>query len=38
MSEEDAELTLRALTSWARYAELFAYDDQTRRFSLDNPT
>ena len=38
MSEEDAELTLRALTSWARYAELFAYDDQTGRFSLDNPT
>jgi len=37
MSEEDAESTLRALTSWARYAELFAYDDQTRRFSLDNP-
>ncbi len=37
MSEEDAESTLRALISWARYAELFAYDDRTRVFSLENP-
>ena len=38
MSEEDAEATLRALISWSRYAELFAYDDHTRRFTLENPT
>ena len=37
MSEDDAEATLRAITSWARYAELFAYDDKTGRFTLDNP-
>jgi len=38
MSEEDADLTLRALISWGRYAELFAYDDHARRFTLENPT
>jgi NitT/TauT family transport system ATP-binding protein len=37
MSESDTEATLRAITSWARYAELFAYDDKTGRFTLDNP-
>jgi NitT/TauT family transport system ATP-binding protein len=29
----DAEQTLRAVTAWGRYAELFAYDDKTRTFS-----
>jgi NitT/TauT family transport system ATP-binding protein len=38
MSESAAEQTLRAVTSWARYAELFAYDDQTRTFTLENPS
>ncbi len=37
MSSEDAEATLRAVTGWARYAELFAYDDHGKRFTLDNP-
>jgi NitT/TauT family transport system ATP-binding protein len=37
MSEADTEATLRAITSWARYGELFAYDDKTGRFTLDNP-
>jgi NitT/TauT family transport system ATP-binding protein len=23
--------------SWARYAELFAYDEQAEMFSLENP-
>jgi NitT/TauT family transport system ATP-binding protein len=23
--------------SWARYAELFAYDEQSETFSLENP-
>jgi NitT/TauT family transport system ATP-binding protein len=38
MSPESAEQTLRALVSWARYAEIFAYDDETGTFSLENPT
>ena len=38
MSPEAAEQTLRALVSWARYAEIFAYDDETGSFSLENPT
>jgi NitT/TauT family transport system ATP-binding protein len=29
----DAEQTLRAVTAWGRYAELFAYDDKTKTFS-----
>jgi len=24
--------------SWGRYAEAFAYDDQSQTFSLENPT
>ena len=38
MSAEDAELTLRSITAWGRYAEAFAYDDDTQTFSLENPT
>ena len=37
MSEEDAEQTLRAVVSWARYAEAFAYDDANATFNLENP-
>jgi NitT/TauT family transport system ATP-binding protein len=37
MSEEDAEQTLRAVTSWARYGEAFAYDEDSGVFSLENP-
>jgi len=37
MSEELANDTLRAVVSWARYGEVFAYDDDTDVFSLDNP-
>ena len=29
MSPEAADQTLRAVTDWGRYAEAFAYDDQT---------
>ena len=35
---DEAEQTLRAVTAWARFAELFAYDDESETFSLDNPT
>ena len=38
MSIEDAEHTLRAVTAWGRYAEVFAYDDDSGAFSLENPT
>ena len=37
MSPEAAEQTLRAVVDWGRYAEAFAYDDQMRMFSLENP-
>jgi len=38
MSEDSADQTLRAVTSWARYGEVFAYDESTGVFSLDNPS
>lgn len=33
LARHEAEKTLQAITAWGRYAELFAYDDKTRRFS-----
>ena len=38
MSADDAEQTLRSVTAWGRYAEAFAYDDDSQTFSLENPT
>jgi NitT/TauT family transport system ATP-binding protein len=38
MTTEAAEQTLRAVIAWARFAEAFAYDDETQTFSLENPT
>ncbi len=38
MSTEDAEQTMRSVTAWGRYAEAFAYDDDSQTFSLENPT
>ncbi len=38
MSHDDVEQTLRSVTAWARYAEAFAYDDNSQTFSLENPT
>jgi NitT/TauT family transport system ATP-binding protein len=38
MDTETAEQTLRAVIGWARFAEAFAYDDQSQAFSLENPT
>ena len=38
MTTDAAEQTLRAVTSWGRYAEVFAYDDHTQTFSLENPS
>jgi NitT/TauT family transport system ATP-binding protein len=38
MNEASAEQTLRAIVSWGRYAETFAYDDENAVFSLENPS
>jgi NitT/TauT family transport system ATP-binding protein len=38
MTEEAAQATLRAVISWARFAELFSYDKESETFSLENPT
>ncbi len=38
MTSEAAEQTLRAITAWGRFAEVFAYDDDLQTFSLENPT
>ena len=37
MSEEAADETLSAVITWGRYAEAFAYDEQSQAFSLENP-
>jgi NitT/TauT family transport system ATP-binding protein len=37
MSEDYAERTLRSVTNWGRYGELFAYDETSQVFSLENP-
>ena len=38
MGETAADQTLRAVISLARYGEVFAYDEQSGAFNLDNPT
>jgi NitT/TauT family transport system ATP-binding protein len=38
MTPQSAQQTLRAIISWGRYAEVFAYDDENATFSLENPT
>ncbi len=37
MSEGAADETLKTIISWGRYAELFAYDEQSETFNLENP-
>ena len=36
MSEDYADETLRTVTHWSRYAEVFAYDEHADRSSLDD--
>ncbi|HKY19489.1 MAG TPA: nitrate/sulfonate/bicarbonate ABC transporter ATP-binding protein [Rhizomicrobium sp.] len=38
MAEDSAEETLKTVVSWARFSELFSYDDDAALFSLENPT
>ena len=37
MTPDVAEQTLNAVIGWARFAEIFAYDDDTGMFSMENP-
>jgi len=37
MSEEYADETLRTVTLWGRYAEIFAFDEDDDLFSLEDP-
>lgn len=37
MSEAYAEMTLKSVTTWGRYGEIFAYDESAQAFSLENP-
>jgi NitT/TauT family transport system ATP-binding protein len=37
LSDAAAEETLDAVIDWGRYAEIFAYDDQSETFSLEDP-
>jgi len=38
MAEDTAQETLKTIVSWARFSELFSYDDDAELFSLENPT
>ena len=37
MSDDYAATTLRSVVNWGRYGELFAYDENSEMFSLENP-
>jgi NitT/TauT family transport system ATP-binding protein len=37
MTEQHANETLRAVIGWARYGEVFAYDERLETLSLENP-
>lgn len=37
LTEPEAERVLRGVIDWGRYAEIFAYNDQTGILSLENP-
>jgi NitT/TauT family transport system ATP-binding protein len=37
MSPDYADETLRTVTLWGRYAEIFAYDEDSDQFSLEDP-
>lgn len=37
LSEEEADRVLRVMIDWGRYAEIFAYDNNTGMLSLENP-
>ena len=38
MSPDAADRTIRTVINWGRFAEIFAYDDEEQRFTLENPS
>ena len=36
MSEDQARITLATMTNWGRYAEVFAYDETSEVFSIED--
>ncbi len=36
MSEDQATITLATVTNWGRYAEIFAYDETSRMYSIED--
>lgn len=37
MSEDFADETLKTVTNWGRYAEIFTYHEDADQFSLEDP-
>jgi len=37
MSDDYADRTLKSVVNWGRYGEIFAYDEASETFSLENP-
>lgn len=37
LSDSEIERVLGIITQWGRYAELFAYNDKSEEFNLENP-
>jgi NitT/TauT family transport system ATP-binding protein len=38
LMHEDSNRILKIIIAWGRYAEIFSYNDNTKMFSLENPT
>ena len=38
LPDQAADQTIRTVINWGRYAEVFAYDEATGQFSLENPS
>lgn len=38
MTEARADQALHAVIGWARYGEVFAYDERSETLSLENPS
>jgi NitT/TauT family transport system ATP-binding protein len=36
MSEDQAGVTLATVTNWGRYAEIFAYDETSQMYSIED--
>ena len=38
LPDQTADETIRTVINWGRYAEIFAYDEASNQFSLENPS